>query len=123
MDKETLAIIKKNLEEEKAQLEKDLAGFTKQDSRISDDYISKFPNFGNDDDENANEVAEYGNRLSLENALEKQLKDVNKALASLGTGKYGVCKHCGNPIEEGRLKIRPTSSSCVSCKKKLKGED
>jgi len=123
MDKKTLETIKVNLEEEKAKLEKELGGFTQKDSNIDDNYKSKFPNFGNDDDENANEVAEYSDRLSLEHTLEKQLRDVNKAMANIKDGSYGVCKHCGNKIEEGRLKIRPTSTSCVSCKKRLKGED
>ena len=56
-------------------------------------------------------------------ALEKELRDVNKSLDRITKDKYGICNHCGNPIEEERLKIRPTSSSCVSCKKKLKGEE
>lgn len=122
MDPKTLETIKKNLEEEKAQLEKDLANFTHKDSAIKDNYKSDFPKFGDDEDENAAEVAEYSDRLSIEHTLEKQLRDVNKALESIAKGKYGICIHCGNPIEEGRLKIRPTSSSCVECKKKLKGE-
>ncbi|MFA5022441.1 MAG: hypothetical protein WC508_05165 [Patescibacteria group bacterium] len=33
-----------------------------------------------------------------------------------------MCKYCGQVIEEKRLMIRPTSSSCVACKKKLQGE-
>lgn len=122
MDKNTLETIKKNLAEEKKRLETDLGGFTKKDAAIKDNYRSEFPAFGDDEDENAAEVAEYGHRLSLEHALEIQLRDVNKALASLEQGKYGVCKYCGQPIEEPRLLARPTSGSCVACKKKLKGE-
>jgi RNA polymerase-binding protein DksA len=122
MDKKILAEIKNDLEAEKKRLESELANFTNKDSVIKDNYRSEFPEFGNDEDENANEVAEYSDRLSLEHALEKQLRDVNKALASIEKGKYGICSHCGKPIDEQRLKIRPTSSSCVECKKKLKGE-
>ena len=114
--------IKKNLEEEKKRLEADLAGFTRKDAAIKDNYRSEFPAFGDDEDENAAEVAEYGDRLSLEHALEVQLRDVKKALESIERGKYGICKHCGQPIEEPRLLVRPTSGSCVECKKKLKGE-
>lgn len=122
MNKKTLAIIKEKLEEEKKRLEEGLADFTKKDIKIKDNYQSKFPQYGDKEDENAAEVAEYGDRLSLEYALEKQLTDVNKALASLAKGNYGICKYCGQPIEEKRLLIRPTSTSCVVCKKKLKGE-
>ncbi len=122
MDKKILSEIKNNLEEEKKRLEKELGSFTTKDSVIKDNYNSDFPEFGNDEDENANEVAEYSDRLSLEHTLEKQLQDVNKALESINKNQYGICKHCGNPIDEQRLKIRPTSTSCVECKKKLKGE-
>jgi len=122
MDKQILATIKKKLEEEKKNLEKELVNFTKKDLRIKDNYQSEFPEYGDKEDENAAEVAEYSDRLSLEHALEKQLLDVNKSLDNIAKDKYGICKHCGQPIEEKRLLIRPTSSSCVACKKKLKGE-
>lgn len=122
MDTQTLNTIKQNLEEEKKRLEDDLADFTKKDKTMDDNYRSEFPEYGNKEDENAAEVAEYSDRLSLEHTLEKQLRDVNKALASLAKGDYGICQHCGQPIEEKRLLVRPTSTSCVECKKKLKGE-
>ena len=123
MDKKILKTFKDELEKELVRLEKELADFTQKDSSITDNYRSKFPDYGNDEDENANEVAEYSDRLSLEHTLEKQLRDVKKALQSIEEGTYGICKHCKNPIEEGRLKIRPTSTSCVACKKQLKGEE
>lgn len=123
MDTDKIAKIKESLFSEKAKLEKDLSSFTRKDTIIKDNYKAEFPDFGNDDDENANEVAEYADRLGLEHTLEKQLRDVNKALKNIDTDKYGVCNHCGNDIEEGRLEVRPTSTSCVACKKRLQGED
>ena len=122
MDRKVLETIKKKLEEEKQRLTSALGEFTKKDSQISGNYRSEFPEYGDDEDENANEVAEYSDRLSLEHTLEDQLRDVNKSLVSITKGTYGICQHCNKPIEEQRLMIRPTSSSCVSCKKKLKGE-
>ncbi len=122
MDRKVLETIKKKLEEEKQRLTSALGEFTKKDSQISGNYRSEFPEYGDDEDENANEVAEYSDRLSLEHTLEDQLRDVNKALVSIAKGTYGICQHCNKPIEEQRLMIRPTSSSCVECKKKLKGE-
>ena len=123
MDAAKLAKIKTDLEAEKAKLESDLGLFSKADSQISGNYRSEFPEYGNDEDENANEVAEYSDRLSLEHTLEKQLRDVKQALDNIEKGKYGICKHCGKPIEEGRLEARPTSTSCIECKKKLQGDD
>lgn len=122
MEKALLDELKNQLLEEKERLEKSLHGVATEDDTIPDNFKSKFPDYGDDEDENAGEVAEYSDRLSIEHALEKELRDVNKALAAIEEGKYGVCKHCGKEIEAGRLRIRPTSGSCVECKKQLKGE-
>jgi len=122
MDKDTLQAIKNKLLEEKARLEKELESFTRKDSQITDNYLANFPQFGDKEDENAAEVADYSDRLSLEHALEMKLRDVNKALESIKKGNYGICKYCKKPIEKERLLIRPNSASCVECKKKLKGE-
>lgn len=59
---------------------------------------------------------------SLKNALEKELRDVYKALERVEEGLYGICKYCDALIEEDRLRARPTSSSCISCKKTLTDE-
>ena len=122
MDQAFLEEMKASLLKEQEKLESELSGIARKDDSITDNYKSTFPEFGNDEDENANEVAEYSDRLSIEHTLEKQLRDVKQALENITSGIYGVCKHCGNEIEPGRLKIRPTSSSCVACKKRLQGE-
>lgn len=122
MDKKILTTIKQSLQAEKIRLENALADFTKKDKKIADNYESEFPQFGDKEEENAAEVAVYSDRLSLEHTLENQLRDVNKALDGIAKGTYGSCKYCGQPIEEKRLMVRPTSTSCVDCKKKLKGE-
>jgi DnaK suppressor protein len=54
--------------------------------------------------------------------LEKELRDIDSALKKIKDETYGVCKYCGEDIGEARLKIRPSSSACVECKKKFKGE-
>lgn len=122
MDENTIKTLKQSLLEEKEKLENDLKEFTHKDESIDDNFKSDFPDYGESDEDNAAEVAEYSDRLSIEHALEEQLRDVNKAIANIEAGTYGICNYCKKPIEEKRLLIRPTSSSCVECKKKLKGE-
>lgn len=123
MDEKILEQIKKKLEEEKNRLENELGGFAAKDKTVADNYQSKFPSYGDSEDENAAEVADYSDNLSLEHTLETELRDVNKALKTIADGTYGTCKYCNQPIEEARLLARPTSSSCVACKKKLRGEE
>lgn len=122
MDKKKLEIIKKKLLAQKKDLEERIGWFTKEDNERQGNYKTLFPNYGNKEDENAAEVATFSDRLSMEHTLETEVRDVIKALDNIKKGVYGTCKYCKNPIEEKRLLIRPTSSSCVECKKKLKGE-
>ena len=119
---EFLATIEKELADEKAKLEQELAKFTKKNPHVADDYDTAFPEFGDKEDENAAEVAEYINSKPVEEGLEKTLRDVNKSLERIKKGTYGICKYCGKPIEEKRLQARPTSSACVECKKTITQE-
>ena len=122
MDKETLKTIKEKLLRKKETLENELHVFAKRNKNIKDDFKTIFPDFGDKDDENAAEVAAYSDNLSFEQNLEVTLRDVNKALERIEKGEYGICHYCGKVIDKERLLIRPESSACVECKKKLKGE-
>ena len=107
---------------EKKRLENDLGKFAAKNPDAPGGYTSTFPNYGDKDDENAAEVADYQVRLSLEDNLEKSLRDINQSLDRLEKNKYGICKYCKNQIEEKRLLARPHSSACMSCKKAIKQE-
>lgn len=67
-------------------------------------------------------MAEASVQKTVDINLEKQLRDIKKALKRIEDGIYGTCKYCDQDIFEGRLKARPTSTSCVSCKKTLTHE-
>ena len=43
------------------------------------------------------------------------LDDLDRALAKLDTGLYGICERCGSTIAPERLAARPATHSCVSC--------
>lgn len=115
--------IKKKLEKEKKRLERELKYFSKKDIHRINGYDAQFPDFGSEDDENAREVADFENKLALEKTLEKELRDINGAMEKIQSNTYGVCKYCKERISKARLLVRPTSSSCIKCKKKLKGEE
>jgi DnaK suppressor protein len=117
--KEFLAKIKEQLLAKKEDLENELAAFAEQNPRNKEDFSANFPELGDKADENAAEVAEYSNLLTLESTLENALQDVNEALERLERGAYGICRYCQKPISEKRLLARPVSSSCIDCKKKL----
>ncbi|MBI2551372.1 TraR/DksA C4-type zinc finger protein [Candidatus Uhrbacteria bacterium] len=111
------------LQEEKAHLEKELASFSHRNPNAHETkFETDFPNMGDKLDENASEVAQFSDNLSLEDELEKALRDVVSALGMIEKGTYGTCKYCKQSIDERRLEARPTSTSCISCKKTLTQE-
>lgn len=123
LDKKFVAEMKTELEQKHSNTIKELENITVEDKGSPEGWRARFPNRGDSEDENAQEVAVFSDRLSLGKVLQETLKDVDKALENIANGKYGICKHCGQAIEEKRLRARPHSSSCIDCKKKLKGED
>jgi DnaK suppressor protein len=113
--------MKTKLVEERARLEQDLndMGYRKdEEGNVTVDTESG----GNSDDDNASEVTAFADGMSVAERLESELKDVKKALASVEAGTYGICKYCKKPIDEKRLMARPSSSSCIECKKTLTQE-
>lgn len=108
------------LEEEKKRLELALEKIAKNNRLGEAD--ANFPDYGDDEDENAMEVADYDSRLNLEHELEKGLRDVNAALERIKNGTYGIDKYTNEPIEENRLRARPTSTTSVESKKTLTQE-
>jgi len=49
----------------------------------------------------------------------RQLEEVNRALEDLDAGRYGVCRDCGEPIAEARLKVVPFATRCVGCQARV----
>ena len=123
MSKQFIKEMKIRLEEEQKKLESELSQFAHRNKKAKTvDFDTKFPKYGDGEDENASEVADYSSNLSLENELEKALRDVNSALKRIDENIYMTCKYCDSQISEARLKARPTSTSCIACKKTLTQE-
>lgn len=120
--KEFVEEMKQLLLVEKEQVEKELAKFAHPNPQAKDDFDADFPEFGDEEDDNVQEVQQYTVNKALEETLEKKLRDVDSALKRIEEGTYGICKYTGEPIDERRLRARPTSSSSVAAKKVLTNE-
>lgn len=48
-------------------------------------------------------------------ATAAELAQINRALAQLDAGNYGVCSQCGQPIDARRLQALPYSDRCITC--------
>jgi len=122
MDKKTLIKFQDLLLKEKSRLENELNKFATRNIHNAEDFDAKFPNYGDEEDENIQEVSNYNEYLTLERTIEKDLQDVDSAINRAEEGTYGICKYCKKPIDEKRLQARPASSACVTCKKLLTQE-
>ncbi|HEU0051108.1 MAG TPA: TraR/DksA family transcriptional regulator [Patescibacteria group bacterium] len=123
MNKTFLEKMKARLLEERARLERDLEDFSKQDPKNTAVFKVDFPETGGDsEDDNSIEASDLADEISIGAKLQNELRDVAKALASIDKGAYGICKYCKKEIDEKRLLARPTSSTCISCKKTLTQE-
>lgn len=119
LNEKTIAEIEKTLLTQKDQILHQLSEISNKDNHEADNMATKFPEYGDKPDENAQEISDYTTDIATEKVLEKSLEDITKALERIKKGTYGTCKYCGNEIAEKRLLARPTASSCISCKTEL----
>jgi RNA polymerase-binding protein DksA len=120
---EKLEYFKNRLLSDKKRLTEELEHIGRKDKsgHFAVDYV-KVESGGSSDDDNASEISEMADLAAIEERLEKELSDVNKALKAIDDGTYGICKYTGKPIDIRRLEARPTSLTSVEAKKTLTQE-
>jgi|JRYD01.1.fsa_nt_gb RNA polymerase-binding transcription factor DksA len=103
-----LAQVRDHLEHRKAELlhraqrvERDLS---RVEGALSPDFSEQAVQVQND--QTLNEIAR---------AATEELVAIEAALERITQGKYGVCKSCGDSIDEQRLVALPQSVYCVAC--------
>jgi len=57
-------------------------------------------------------------QLKLKQTDAKILRAIEEALGRIDRGTYGVCRDCGEPIAEARLRAIPWARVCITCKEK-----
>ena len=51
----------------------------------------------------------------LGHSVDREIREIAKALQRLENDSYGHCLECDKPIAMGRLKIKPEASFCTYC--------
>lgn len=54
--------------------------------------------------------------LRIRDRERKLITKIQDALKRMDDGEYGICEECGEDISLARLKARPVTTLCVSCK-------
>ena len=101
--------------QEKGNLEKDLGRIAKPVDKEEGDYETSFEEIGNNKDDNATEVDQYSQNLSVETSLEKKLQAIIEALGKMEKSTYGKCENCGKDIPMERLQVNPSAKTCLNC--------
>jgi DnaK suppressor protein len=71
--------------------------------------------FGKRVGEGTNEAIGRIERVGQADSLTAKLVDVDRALAKLDDGTYGLCDRCGTTIAPERLEALPSAVLCVRC--------
>ena len=111
--KKELDELRKRLLEERAELDTQLTTIEETSFATSQSDMSGEVSF---DEENADAgtfTFERERDLSIENNVRDLMGKVDRALARMEEGTYGICSRCGKPIEKARLKALPYVDLCI----------
>ncbi len=113
LGKTTLEHFRAVLEEQRADLEKHRVHTEESlvEVRVARD--------GESDDEHDPEgptiASEWSRLTGLQEEAGKELAVLDKALARIDDGTFGLCSSCGNSIGRARLDARPSAELCIDC--------
>jgi DnaK suppressor protein len=71
--------------------------------------------FGKRIGDGTTEAVDRLNKVGAANSIATTLADVDRALAKIEEGTYGVCDRCGEEIPPERLEAIPWAALCVRC--------
>ena len=104
-----LDAVERDLRARQAEIQGRVAGLAKPPERGAELGFGK--RIGDGTLEAVSRLTEIGVGGSLEATDER----INRALAKLAEGTYGVCDACERPIAERRLEAAPQSTLCIEC--------
>ncbi|MGW0228511.1 TraR/DksA family transcriptional regulator [Actinopolymorpha singaporensis] len=67
------------------------------------------------DPEGSSTAFERAHVQALLDQAREHLRQLDLALGRMAAGTYGTCERCGRPIPVERLRIRPATTTCVTC--------
>jgi DnaK suppressor protein len=105
--------LRERLLAEQAELQEQLTTIEEQSFAASQSELSGEVSF---DEENADAgtfTFERERDLSIENNVRDLMRKIERALARMDEGTYGICSRCGKPIEKARLKALPYVDLCI----------
>lgn len=113
--KEELSAIKKELLSEHDRLAAELAA---TESDIAQLVSDSGDGAGDDVADAGSKTFEREQEMSIADNARDLMDQVDKALAKIADGSYGICESCGGPIVKARLRAFPRATLCIKCKER-----
>jgi DnaK suppressor protein len=110
-----VAEVRKELEAEAAGLREDIST---AESEIAARLGDAVGDAGDDSADAGAKTFQREHELALTQNARELLAQIERALARIEEGSYGVCESCGEPIGKARLQAFPRAVLCVSCKQR-----
>ena len=107
--------LKTKLVEEKTALEASLVDVGQKNPSNKEDWEGKPEQIDaerSDKIDTADNIEEYETNSAITAELEIRLKNIDAALARIENDTYGICKVCGEKIEDDRLEANPAATTC-----------
>ncbi len=105
--------LRKRLGDERASLQADMAAIENQDLDAGHEYDEESSSLSNHPAESGTETFEQERGLSIDLTFQGQLVLVERALAKMDEGTYGVCDVGGEEIPLERLEALPYAVLCL----------
>ncbi len=102
-----LSTVRGDLASERDRLEAQIASLEPGHGASSPDFDDNFADSGQ-------VAAEQGENKVLASQLRNELDEVERALAKLDDGTYGLCETCAEPISPARLEAMPATRFCIA---------
>lgn len=101
---------------EREEYEKSLQSFLDEADQLAADMEPGDTQFDDESGEGDPLGMERERDLAMAGQARSAIEEIDRALAKIGTGTYGICENCQQPIMKERLKALPFASLCVACK-------
>jgi RNA polymerase-binding protein DksA len=114
----TKAELKEVLDELNTQRDHSHEIVEKQESELSGLMRDAGDGAGHDQADMGATSFERDHELTVLSNERDKLAQIDRALARIDDGTYGVCESCGNPIGKMRLMAFPRATLCLTCKQR-----
>jgi len=115
MTPDELQKLDKDLEKEEKNLTDQLNRIANKNPLAKGDFTVRVPNYGDEDDENTQEITDLDKNFALEQELESRFNSIRKTRQKIKEGTYGKCDNCGAEIASKRLQVKPDAVKCITC--------